>query len=110
LITFAAKYTEIVIPVLKAMFDAVTSMYRVSHIFEKNNNKLFLLATTTTDLATAKQKEAYYAAIGRCAHRLKDVIGKLMGNRTREPANWETDFDQWLTQVVVKEVSSKDPL
>ncbi|CAE6384346.1 unnamed protein product [Rhizoctonia solani] len=75
LITFAAKYTEIVIPVLKAMFDAVTT-------------------TTTTDLATAKQKEAYYAAIGRCAHRLKDVI----------------DFDQWLTQVVVKEVSSKDPL
>ncbi|CAE6405310.1 unnamed protein product [Rhizoctonia solani] len=75
LITFAAKYTEVVIPVLKAMFDAVTT-------------------TATTDLATAKQKEAYYAAIGRCAHRLKDVI----------------DFDQWLTQVVVKEVSSTDPL
>ncbi|GAB1524976.1 hypothetical protein RhiTH_008132 [Rhizoctonia solani] len=75
LITFAAKYTDIVIPVLKAMFDAVTT-------------------TATTDLATAKQKEAYYAAIGRCAHRLKDVI----------------DFDQWLTQVVVKEVSSTDPL
>ncbi|CUA70323.1 Importin beta-like protein kap113 [Rhizoctonia solani] len=75
LITFAAKYTEVVIPVLKSMFDAVVT-------------------TATTDLATAKQKEAYYAAIGRCAHRLKDVI----------------DFDQWLTQVVVKEVSSTDPL
>ncbi|CAE6485218.1 unnamed protein product [Rhizoctonia solani] len=75
LITFAAKYTEIVIPVLKSMFDAVVT-------------------TATTDLATAKQKEAHYAAIGRCAHRLKDVI----------------DFDQWLTQVVVKEVGSTDPL
>lgn len=75
LITFAAKYTDIVVPVLKGMFDAV-------------------IATPTTDLATAKQKEAYYAAIGRCAHRLKEVI----------------DFDQWLAQVVVKEVSSPDPV
>ncbi|KAG9092466.1 hypothetical protein FRC06_011913, partial [Ceratobasidium sp. 370] len=75
LITFAAKYTDIVVPVLKGMYDAV-------------------IATPTTDLATAKQKEALYAAIGRCAHRLKGVI----------------NFDEWLTEVVVKEVSSKDPV
>ncbi|KAG9082993.1 hypothetical protein FS749_006380, partial [Ceratobasidium sp. UAMH 11750] len=75
LITFAAKYTEIVVPVLKSMYDVV-------------------IATPTTDLATAKQKEALYAAIGRCSHRLKGVI----------------NFDEWLTQVVVKEVSSKDPV
>ncbi|ELU45949.1 ran binding protein 11 [Rhizoctonia solani AG-1 IA] len=43
-----------------------------------SNDKLLVLATATTDLATAKQKEAYYAAIGRCAHRLKDVIGRLL--------------------------------
>ncbi|KAF8607722.1 ARM repeat-containing protein [Ceratobasidium sp. AG-I] len=74
LITLSSKYTEIVIPVLKNMYDTV-------------------IAIPTTDLATAKQKEAFYSAIGRCAHRLKDVI----------------DFDQWLSQVVIKEVSSPDP-
>ncbi|QRV87915.1 importin beta N-terminal domain [Ceratobasidium sp. AG-Ba] len=75
LITFASKYTDIVVPVIKGMYDVV-------------------IATPTTDLSTAKQKEALYAAIGRCAHRLKGVI----------------DFDQWLSQVVVKEVSSTDPV
>ncbi|KAG9103969.1 hypothetical protein FRC07_009881, partial [Ceratobasidium sp. 392] len=75
LITFAAKYTEIVVPVLKRMYDVV-------------------IATPTVDLATAKEKEALYAAIGRCSHRLKGVI----------------NFDEWLAQVVVKEVSSTDPV
>ncbi|KAG8729952.1 hypothetical protein FRC12_020598, partial [Ceratobasidium sp. 428] len=40
------------------------------------------------------QKEALYAAIGRCSHRLKGVI----------------NFDEWLSQIVVKEVSSTDPV
>lgn len=47
--------------------------------------------TPAVDLGSVVQKEALYCALGRCAHRLKDVI----------------PFDQWLQHTL--SVEAKEP-
>ncbi|OBZ76700.1 Importin-11 [Grifola frondosa] len=69
LMTLANQYQQYVTPLLVTTFNQIVGQ-------------------PTVDLSSIIQKEALYCAIGRCAHRLKDVI----------------PFDQWLENTLVVEV------
>ncbi|EIN10324.1 ARM repeat-containing protein [Punctularia strigosozonata HHB-11173 SS5] len=74
LLTLANQYKQYVVPMLQTTFNQV-------------------IATPTPDLPSIIQKEAVYCAIGRCAHRLRDVI----------------PFGQWLEQSLLPDSRDTNP-
>lgn len=93
LMVLAGQYPQYVTPLIADVFKQVVGMYGRDVLAFDQSHSYVHSGHPPADLPSIIQREALYCAIGRCAHRLKDLI----------------PFDQWLEHDLRAQAQETNP-